>query len=266
MRFSFKSTAIRAVRMEAAGAEEKKRCAIITGVARPHGIGRHLVYGFMKQGYNIVGVDVVKPMQEDERIGGGNFHFVQADVGVVTEAERIVNEAVQRYGDKINVLVNNAAKLPHSGASDPLKEFTDTIAVNLVGAFALSQFVVPHMPPGDASIVHISSTRAHQSEPGTAGYSASKAGLCGLTHSQAISLAGKVRVNAVLPGWINTDEAGEEALRPEDHAWHPVGRVGVTQDVVEMCLFLCDERRAGFLTGQEFVVDGGVSKKMVYPE
>lgn len=83
---------------------------------------------------------------------------------------------------------------------------------------------------------------------------------------QAITLAGKVRVNTVLPGWINTDEGGEAALRPEDHAWHPVGRVGVPQDVVEMCLFLCDEQRAGFLTGQEFVVDGGVSKKMVYPE
>jgi NAD(P)-dependent dehydrogenase (short-subunit alcohol dehydrogenase family) len=196
------------------------------------------------------------------------------------------------------------ANLPHSGASDPVKEFTDTIAVNLIVAYALSQFVLPHMPAGNSSIIHMSSTRAHQSEPDTADYSASKAGLCGLTHSQvafsvmflcshpgshlatelylfrrefstgslfffcyllwqAITLAGKVRVNTVLP---NTDGGGEAALRPEDHAWHPVGRVGVPQDVVEMCLFLCDEQRAGFLTGQEFVVDGGVSKKMVYPE
>ena len=75
-----------------------------------------------------------------------------------------------------------------------------------------------------------------------------------------------MRVNAVLPGWINTDEQGEATLRDEDHEWHPVGRVGVPQDVAEMCLFLCDERRSGFITGQEFVVDGGVSKKMVYPE
>lgn len=78
------------------------------------------------------------------------------------------------------------AKLPHSGASDPLKEFTDTIAVNLIGAYALSHFVFPHMPSGNSSIIHMSSTRAHQSEPDTAGYSASKAGLCGLTHSQVI--------------------------------------------------------------------------------
>lgn len=92
--------------------------------------------------------------------------------------------------------------------------------------------------------------------------------LCDVVHLrwQAITFAGKVRVNAVLPGWINTDEGGESALRPEDHIWHPVGRVGVPRDVVEMCLFLCDEHRASFLTGQEFVVDGGVSKKMVYPE
>lgn len=103
--------------------------------------------------------------------------------------------------------------------------------------------------------------------------------LCGFTYSgtnlrapfflvfwQAITYAGKVRVNTVLPGWINTDEGGEAALTPKDHAWHPVGRVGVPQDVVEMCLFLCDEKRAGFITGQEFVLDGGVTKKMVYPE
>jgi NAD(P)-dependent dehydrogenase (short-subunit alcohol dehydrogenase family) len=82
---------------------------------------------------------------------------------------------------------------------------------------------------------------------------------------QAISLAGKVRVNAILPGWINTDDAGDGVLRPQDHAWQPVGRVGIPEDVAQMCLFLCDDERAGFITGQEFVVDGGVSKKMVYP-
>lgn len=82
---------------------------------------------------------------------------------------------------------------------------------------------------------------------------------------QAITLAGKVRVNAVLPGWINTDPS-DEALRPEDHAWHPVGRVGVPRDVADLCLFLCDDGRAGFITGQEFVIDGGTTKKMVYPE
>lgn len=244
----------------------ERRCAIITGVARPHGIGRHLVHGFMSQGYSVVGVDVAKPVDDDQRIHDESFHFVQADVGTCTEAERIVKETVKRFGDKIHVLINNAAKLPHSGEADPLKEFTDTVAVNLNGAYYLSLLALPHMPAGNSSIIHMSSTRAHQSEPDTAGYSASKAGLCGLTHSQAITYAGKVRVNTVLPGWINTDEGGEAALTPKDHAWHPVGRVGVPQDVVEMCLFLCDEKRAGFITGQEFVLDGGVTKKMVYPE
>ena len=75
-----------------------------------------------------------------------------------------------------------------------------------------------------------------------------------------------MRVNAVLPGWINTDPSGDLVLRPEDHAWHPAGRVGKPKDVAEMCLFLCDNEKAGFITGQEFVVDGGVTKKMVYPE
>jgi NAD(P)-dependent dehydrogenase (short-subunit alcohol dehydrogenase family) len=73
-------------------------------------------------------------------------------------------------------------------------------------------------------------------------------------------------VNAVLPGWINTDPNGDSVLRPEDHAWHPAGRVGRPEDVAEMCLFLCDDEKAGFITGQEFVVDGGVTKKMIYPE
>ena len=116
-----------------------------------------------------------------------------------------------------------------------------------------------------SSIINISSTRALMSEPHTEAYSACKAGLLGLTHSLSQSLSDRgIRVNAVLPGWIDT--IGGVGLLPEDHAWHAVGRVGVPEDVAEMVAFLANSSTAGFITGQEFVVDGGVTKKMVYPE
>jgi NAD(P)-dependent dehydrogenase (short-subunit alcohol dehydrogenase family) len=192
---------------------------------------------------------------------------VHADISDPGKIKLAVKEAVEWFGGCIHVLINNAARTKTIlDDEDPMKAFAETIAANLNGAYYLSEAVLPCMPPGLSSIINISSTRALQSEPNTAAYSASKAGLCGLTHSQAITLAGRVRVNAVLPGWINTDPAGEAALRDEDHRWHPVGRVGIPQDIAEMCLFLADEKRSGFITGQEFVVDGGVTKKMVYPE
>jgi NAD(P)-dependent dehydrogenase (short-subunit alcohol dehydrogenase family) len=132
------------------------------------------------------------------------------------------------------------------------------------GPYLLSLALQDRMPPGRAAIIHISSTRALQSEPGCEAYAASKAGLLGLAHAQAASLAGRVRVNAVLPGWIDTGIG--PALREEDHAWHSAGRVGTPADVAELCLFLADGDKAGFITGQQFVMDGGVSKRMVYPE
>eukprot|EP00252_Welwitschia_mirabilis_P001279 TRINITY_DN11171_c0_g1_i1.p1 TRINITY_DN11171_c0_g1~~TRINITY_DN11171_c0_g1_i1.p1 ORF type:complete len:338 (-),score=51.96 TRINITY_DN11171_c0_g1_i1:27-1040(-) len=254
------------------------RCAIITGVSRPHGIGRCLVYNFLKQGYKVVGIDINELEHQASKVNSNlqtthnmltsdRFHFVQADISDPDKAKLAVMEAVEWFGGCMHLLINNAARTTTVLSNDdPIKDFSETIAINLNGAYCLSEYVFPYMPPQISSIIHISSTRALQSEPNTAAYSASKAGLCGLTHSQAITMAGKVRVNAVLPGWINTDPNGEAALRPEDHAWHPVGRVGVVQDIAEICLFLADEERSGFITGQQFVVDGGVSKKMVYPE
>jgi NAD(P)-dependent dehydrogenase (short-subunit alcohol dehydrogenase family) len=102
------------------------------------------------------------------------------------------------------------------------------------------------------------------SESNTEAYSASKAGLLGLTHALSVSLAGKVRVNSILPGWIDTS-GGTVTLSEEDHAFHPAGRVGTPEDVAEMCVFLAGPH-AGFITGQELVVDGGVTKRMIYPE
>lgn len=113
------------------------------------------------------------------------------------------------------------------------------------------------------SIINISSSRSLQSEPGTEAYASSKAGLLGLTHALAATHAGRLRVNAVLPGWIDT--SGGDELTAQDHEWHWAGRVGVPEDVAELCAFLADGTKSGFITGQQLVVDGGVTKKMVYP-
>lgn len=126
----------------------------------------------------------------------------------------------------------------------------------------MTELVFPYLVQG-SSIIHISSTRAHQSEPFCEGYAASKAGLLGLTHSQAVSFASnRIRVNCILPGWIDTKNY---PVSDGDKQWHCVGRVGIPSDISELALFLCDSNRSGFITGQEFIVDGGVSKKMVYP-
>ncbi|KAH9328373.1 hypothetical protein KI387_000481, partial [Taxus chinensis] len=251
------------------------RNAIITGVSKLFGIGRSLVNNFLEQGYRVVGIDskdleyeTVEAQREFQiipasKLPADRFRFVRADISDPLKAKLAVKEAVEWLDDCIHVLINNAAKTITSlDEKNPMTVFAETVAVNLNGSYYMSECVLPYMPPGLSSIINISSTRALQSEPNTAAYSASKAGLCGLTHSQAITLAGRVRVNAVLPGWINTDPAGEAALRAEDHNWHPVGRVGTPQDIAELCLFLSDEKRSGFITGQEFVVDGGVTKKM----
>ena len=149
--------------------------------------------------------------------------------------------------------------------ADPVAHWQALIATNLSGPYLLTHTLhAASLLDPAASVVHISSTRALQAEPHTEAYCAAKAGLLGLAQAQAASLA-PVRVNAVLPGWIDTSGGGDPP-RPEDHAWHPAGRVGLPADVAEMCLFLADRERSGFVTGQSFVVDGGVTKKMVYPE
>lgn len=246
------------------------RTAVVTGTARPSGIGRACARAFVKAGYQVLGVDKLRlqDAEPDELLGVGYAHVV-LDIAAPQEVGFVPNACQKHFGSQaIHALVNNAGIAdPHmpEAAEAAVAHWRAVIDTNLTGAFLMSQTVVPHMVAGEAAIIHVSSTRAHQSEPHTEAYAAAKAGLLGLTHAQAVSLAHKVRVNVVLPGWIDT--CGDPgSITPADHAWHPAGRVGRPDDVAELCLFLADSSRAGFITGQEFVVDGGVSSKMVYPE
>ena len=143
-----------------------------------------------------------------------------------------------------------------------LEQWDKIIATNLTANFLLAHAAEPYLRQAKGAMVLMSSSRAQMSEPGTFAYSASKGGIVALTHSLAISLQPDVRVNCVLPGWIDTGKHGP--IEQADHDQHPAGRVGRPEDIAEMVSFLLSEEKAGFITGQEFTVDGGMTKKMIY--
>jgi NAD(P)-dependent dehydrogenase (short-subunit alcohol dehydrogenase family) len=199
----------------------------------------------------------------------GPIHGIAVDVGDEAAVRALIDETVARFGG-LDHLINNAAILRNKPLAElSLADWNAVLATNLTGPFLCSKYAAPHLASRRGSIVNLTSTRAHMSEPNTEAYSASKGGLLALTHALAISLGPAVRVNAVSPGWIEVGDwqaashRHEPALRSEDHAQHPVGRVGRPEDIAEMVLFLCSGS-AGFVTGQEFIVDGGMTRKMIY--
>lgn len=257
-----------AVRSEGAG----PRLAIVTGVTRAKGIGRAIVEALLcRPEWRVCGVDLWSPEWQPPEAAAARHAHVIADLSTSEGSEAVVRTALERFGEEcsqtIAFLVNNA------GISDPFvggtgsgkaedvlcRDFRRVIDSNLTSAFLMSRAVDGRLASG-ACIIHISSTRARMSEPGTEAYAAAKAGLIGLMHAQAVSLAGRARVNCVLPGYINT---ADEEPTEDGHAFHLAGRVGIPSDVADTCLFLLDQ---GFMTGAEIVVDGGVTRKMIYPE
>ena len=228
------------------------KVVVVTGAAR--GIGRAIAQAFAAEGARVLGADV-DPLP----VAGVEMH--RCDVA----DEEQVRNVLARVGPVLHVLVNNAG-ISQSGPleSTPVAQFDRVLAVNLRGTYLMSRFAAPLLrAAGQAAIVNIASTRALMSEPDTEAYAASKGGILALTHALAMTLGPAVRVNAILPGWI--DVIGEE-LRPEDHAQHPVGRVGRPEDIAAAALFLADPAQSGFMTGQQLVVDGGMTRKMIYVE
>jgi NAD(P)-dependent dehydrogenase (short-subunit alcohol dehydrogenase family) len=182
--------------------------------------------------------------------------------------------AIAHWGGGLDLVVNNAGIAnPHHGslASGDLAAFRRMLEVNLMGPFSVVRHAHGHLRARRGAIVNITSTRAQMSEPNSEGYAASKGGLAALTHALALSLGPDVRVNAIAPGWIATDtwkprgQRREPALSKQDHAQHPVGRVGTPEDVAALALYLASEE-AGFVTGQTFTIDGGMTRKMIYVE
>jgi len=224
------------------------KTAIITGGAGLIGTG--LCRTLAGNGYDVASFDMEQ--------GPEGIRHVYCDVADETS----VAGAFEELGwESLDLLVNNAGVAsPGNGsiAELPLAEWRRVTDSHLTGAFLMTRSAVPLMGEG-ASIVNMASTRAFMSEPQTEAYAASKGGLVALTHALAISLGPRIRVNAIAPGWITDDED----LRPVDHGQHPAGRAGRPEDIADAVLYLAT---AGFVTGQVLVVDGGMTRKMIYAE
>ena len=246
--------------------------ALVTGGAQ--GIGRAVTRHFLQQSSSVVAVDLDTEAGE-ELVSTyrdlGKLHFVQADVSQEAEVEKVVAETLEQFGN-LDVLVNNAGISANKPVTElSLDEWNQVIGTNLTGYFLMAKHAAPHLKKTQGAIVNVASSRALMSEANTESYSASKGGVVALTHALAVSLGPAVRVNAVSPGWIEVRDWQKKAEREEvdhrevDKEQHPVGRVGTPEDVAEMIYFLASEK-SGFVTGQNIVVDGGMTKKMIYAE
>jgi len=249
------------------------KVAAVTGGAQ--GIGRAIALRFARAGYAVSILDADQDAGREaagmiDKLGASSL-FVCADVADGVQVARWVDETVQRLGCP-DALVNNAG----IGRRAPFLElrtedFDRVIAVNLRGTFLCSQAVARRMVERGkgGAIVHIASTRAFMSEAGTEAYTASKGGIVALTHGMAMSLGPHgIRVNCISPGWIETRDwqYTPRATAPEhserDRLQHPVGRVGKPEDIADACLYLVEQ--AGFMTGQNVTLDGGMTIKMIY--
>ncbi|MHC1741657.1 MAG: glucose 1-dehydrogenase [Syntrophobacteraceae bacterium] len=247
-----------------------KRVAIVTGGAR--GIGKSIGMQLVREGSRVVLVDRDRETGADaaRELGArGNVFFLHADVSDEASVRAMVKRTVDQFG-RVDALVNNA------GIADPaappiesldLADWERMIRNNLTSVFLCVKHTVRFLKAERGAIVNIASTRAVQSEANTEPYSASKGGIVALTHALAVSLGPEVRVNCISPGWIDVHASSTDIepghLRSEDHAQHPVGRVGLPGDVAELAAFLVSDK-AGFITGQNFIVDGGMTRKMIY--
>jgi NAD(P)-dependent dehydrogenase (short-subunit alcohol dehydrogenase family) len=228
------------------------------------GIGRAIVQRLVEDGARVWIIDVEAHAGRDAMLEyGEHVQFVRGSVASEPVVKKAVAAAV-RWAGRLDGVVNNAGIAdPHIAPIEklPLAVWQRYLDTNLTGAFLVAKHAVPHLRKTRGSIINLGSTRALQSEPHTEAYAATKGGIVALTHALAVSLGPKVRVNCISPGWIEVGRSGE--LREADHAQHPVGRVGVPDDIAQLALFLLSER-AGFITGQNFVVDGGMTRKMIY--
>ena len=220
------------------------KVVVITGGAK--GIGACTAQKFREEGAK---VEIIDKIEGDWFVG---------DIAHPEVLERFTRYVLEKH-HHIDILVNNALP-PMVGIEEcSWEEFLYAQKVGVAAPFYLSKLFKDHLPPG-SSIINISSTRDSMSQPQTESYTAAKGGIAALTHALAVSMAPRVRVNAISPGWINTTE---EVYNGADASQHPVGRVGRPDDIASMILYLSSDK-AGFITGQNIVIDGGMTRQMIY--
>jgi NAD(P)-dependent dehydrogenase (short-subunit alcohol dehydrogenase family) len=235
--------------------QASSRIALVTGGA--HGIGAAISARLVQDGCRVVIADRDAPAPLP-----AGARAVRCDVSDEASVTRLI-DGVRTGEGRLDVLVCNAGINIHKAiAALSLAEWSRVIGTNLTATFLLVRAAESLLRAAKGAVVTIASTRARMSEANTEAYAASKGGLVALTHALAISLSPDVRVNCISPGWIYTKG---DRPRPEDHAFHPVGRVGVAEDVAALTAFLVGPE-SGFVTGAEFTVDGGVTRKMIYPD
>ncbi|MBQ3258431.1 MAG: SDR family oxidoreductase [Oscillospiraceae bacterium] len=222
----------------------ENKIAVVTGGA--NGIGKCIADEFRKQGATVYVIDIAE-----------GDHFV-GDIADKATLERFADMVIQNHG-RVDILVNNALPIMKGMDDCSYEEFSYALAVGVTAPFYLTKLFAPYFPAG-SSVINISSSRDRMSMPQTESYTAAKGGISALTHALAMSLGGRVRVNSISPGWIDTAYTvyeGPDALQ------QPVGRVGNPMDIANMVLFLCSDK-AGFITGENICIDGGMTKQMIY--
>jgi NAD(P)-dependent dehydrogenase (short-subunit alcohol dehydrogenase family) len=238
------------------------KTALITGAA--HGIGRATARRLLAAGW-CVGVVDLKAGELARAFGARarRVAIIEGDIGEETTAQRAVAATLDKFRRLDGVVSNAGIMIRKPIRQLSLAEWRRVLDVNLTAAFLLAKAAERPLRKANGALVSIASTRAEMSERDTEAYSATKGALVALTHALAMSLA-PVRVNCVSPGWIATRDY--DKLRRKDHAQHPAGRVGKPEDIAEMVAWLLDAERSGFVTGANFTVDGGMTRKMIYAE
>ena len=224
--------------------EHENKVAVITGGA--HGIGKCIAVEFRKNGATVCVIDKAK-----------GDHFV-GDISEKAVLEAFADSVIAKYG-QIDCLINNALPVMKGIDECSYEEFQYALSVGVTAPFYLSKLFAPHFNSG-GSIINISSSRDRMSQPQTESYTAAKGGIAALTHALAVSLAGKVRVNSISPGWIDTSY---KIYSGADAKQQPAGRVGNPLDIANMVLYLCSDK-AGFITGENICIDGGMTRQMIY--
>ena len=220
------------------------KVAVVTGGA--NGIGKCIAEEFTKNGAQVAVIDKAP-----------GEHYV-GDIADKSVLEAFARSVIDRHGH-VDYLINNALPLSRGISQCSYEEFQYALAVGVAAPFYLTKLFMPHFREG-AAIVNISSSRDRMSQPQTESYTAAKGGIAALTHAMAVSLAGKVRVNSISPGWIDT---GYRVYSGPDAVQQPAGRVGNPLDIANMALYLCSDK-AGFITGENICIDGGMTRQMIY--